>query len=57
LLQGAFTFVLPGADSKKHRATVETPSLSVIMVGTKDSDDAANTAKSLVADGIQFIEP
>jgi len=56
MLKGAFIFVIPGADSKKQRATVETPNLSVIMVGTKDFDDAANTAKSLVSDGIQLIE-
>jgi len=56
LIKGAFLFVCSDADSKKHRATVETPTLSLIMVGTKDFDDAVNTAKSLVEDGIQLIE-
>ena len=56
MIKGAFLFVCSDADSKKHRATVETPTVSLIMVGTKDFDDAVNTAKSLVEDGIQLIE-
>ena len=56
MIKGAFLFVFPDADPKKHRATVETPTFSLITVGAKDFDDAVNTAKSLVEEGIQLIE-
>jgi len=56
LKKAAFLFVFPDADSKKHRATVETPTLSLKIVGAKDFDDAVNVAKSLVEEGIQLIE-
>ena len=56
MLKYAFLFVFPDADSKKHRAVVETPTFSTTIVGTKDFDDAVNVAKSLVADGVQFID-
>jgi len=56
MIKIAYIFVCPEADSKKHRATVEIPTLSLIAVGVKDFDDAANVAKSLVEDGIQLIE-
>ena len=56
MLKGAFIFVVPDADPKKHRATIETPTLSVTMVGVKDFDEAVNVAKSLVEEGIEIIE-
>ena len=56
MLRCAHLFVYPDADPKKHRAVVETSTLSLTIVGNKDFDEAANTAKSLVEDGIQLIE-
>ena len=56
MLKYAFLFVVPDADSKKHRVVVETPTLSTTIVGAKDFDDAVNTAKSLVEDGVQLID-
>ena len=56
MLKCAFMFIYPEADSKKHRATVEIPGLIQMMIGVKDFDDAVNTAKSLVEDGVEFIE-
>ncbi len=56
MMQAAYIFVCPEADSKKHRATVEIPTLSMTVVGVKDFDDAVNTAKSLVEGGVQLIE-
>ena len=56
MLKGAYIFVIPDADPKKHRAKIETPTLSVAIVGVKDFDQAADIAKSLVKDGVQFID-
>ncbi len=36
MLKGAYIFVVPDADPKKHRAQIETPTLSVAIVGVKD---------------------
>jgi len=56
MLKGAYIFVIPDADPKKHRAKIETPTLSVAIVGVRDFDQAADIAKSLVEDGVQFID-
>ena len=48
MMKAAYIFICPEADSKKHRATVEIPTLRMTAVGVKDFDDAANVAKSLV---------
>ena len=54
--KGAFIFIVPGADSTKHRAKVATPSLELSVVGVKDLDDAVDVAQGLVAEGVQLIE-
>ena len=56
MLKYAFLICFPGSDSKKHRAVIETPTLSATVVVAKDFDDAANVAKSLVEDGVQLID-
>ncbi|MFC1950427.1 DUF6506 family protein [Chloroflexota bacterium] len=56
MVKGAYIFVWPDADSRRHRAVVETSTLSWIIVGVKDFDDGVNIAKSLVKEGIQAIE-
>jgi len=56
MLKGAYIFVVPDADSRKHRTKVETPSLSMTIVGVKDYNEAAKVAETLVADGAQFID-
>ena len=56
MMKAAYIFICPEADSKKHRATVEIPTLRMTAVGVKDFDDAVNVAKSLVEDGVQLIE-
>lgn len=55
-LKAAFIFVAPEADPKKHRATVNTPMVELTTVGVKDYQDAVETAKKLVAEGIEAIE-
>jgi len=56
MIKFAFIFVVPDADSTEHRARLTTPTLDTFIVGVKDFDDAVDTAKRLVADGVQLIE-
>jgi len=53
----AHLFAGPDLDSAKHRVVIETPTISIIIIGNKDIDEAANTAKRLVKEeGVQLIE-
>ena len=53
----AHLFAGSDLDSTKHRVVIETPTVSIIIVGNKDIDEAANTAKRLVKEeGVQLIE-
>jgi hypothetical protein len=57
MIKIAHLFAWPDLDPKKHRAVLETPTVSITIVGNKDADEAANTAKRLVKEeGIQLIE-
>ena len=56
MLKWAFLFVQSDADSKKNRATVNTPTSGLTLVGVKDFSEAVSTAKSLVDEGVKFIE-
>ena len=55
-LKAAFIFVAPEADPKKHRAVVETPAVELHVVGVKNYEEARETAKKLVEEGIEAIE-
>jgi hypothetical protein len=55
MLEGVYIFVVSDADSRKHRTIIETPSLSMIIVGVEDYDEASEVAGSPVAEGTQFI--
>ena len=56
MVKGAYMFVWPDADSKRHRAVVETSTLSWIIVGVKDFDEGVDVAKRFVEEGVQLIE-
>ena len=56
MLKWAFMFVQSDADSQKSRATVNTPTSNLTVIGVKDHNEAAKTAKSLVGEGVKFIE-
>ena len=56
MLKGAYIFVMPDADPSKHRARVVTQSLDMSVIGVKDFAQAADIARSLVEDGIKFID-
>ena len=46
MLKWAFIFVQTDADSQKNRATVNTPTSNLTVVGVKVYNEAAKTAKS-----------
>jgi len=56
MIKAAHMLVWPGFDPKKHRVTLEAPTLSMTIVGVKDFDEGANIAKGLVEEGIQVID-
>ena len=56
VLKAAFMFVAPQADPFTHREWVKTDKVHLLAVGVKDYDQAVETARSLVADGIAAIE-
>ncbi|MBN2395078.1 MAG: hypothetical protein JXC36_01285 [Candidatus Atribacteria bacterium] len=53
----AFMYVAKDADPKKHRVIVPSPEqLEMTVIAVKDFDQAVETAKTLVQDGIKIIE-
>ena len=56
MLKCAFIVILPEADSRMDMVTIEKAAVWQTMVGVKDFDDAVNTARSLVEDGVELIE-
>lgn len=56
MLKAAFIFVAPEADSRRHRAIVDTPAVELTVVGVKDYQAAVETVKELVAGGTAAIE-
>lgn len=55
-LKAGFIFVAPHADSAKHRAFIETPEVTLIVVGVENYEQAENAAKSLLNEGVEAIE-
>jgi hypothetical protein len=55
-LQAAFIFLAPGADPQKHRSSVETPEVDLIVVGVPDYATAETVAVELVSGGVAAIE-
>ncbi|HWP51347.1 MAG TPA: DUF6506 family protein [Clostridia bacterium] len=56
MLQAAFLFLSPDADSAKNRTVVATSAVELTVVGVKDYTDAVNVAKALVSNGCKCIE-
>lgn len=56
MLKAAFMFIAPEADSRQHRAVVETKAVALTVVGVKDYQAAEVAAKELAAAGIAAIE-
>mgnify|MGYP001027718495 CR=1 FL=1 len=55
-LRFAFVYICPESNPEKHRATIETPGISMTFVATKDYAEAVNICRKLVKDGVQAIE-
>jgi len=55
-IKTAFIFAAPEADSKIHRATIDTPSVNITVVGVKNYNEAVTVALDLVSQGITAIE-
>lgn len=55
-LKAGFIFVAPHADPEKHSATVETPEVTLIVVGVENYEQAEAAAQKLVSEGVEAIE-
>ncbi|MDD1728519.1 MAG: DUF6506 family protein [Methanospirillum sp.] len=56
VLKAAFMFVASDADPIQHRSVVSTSEVILTVVGVADYQMACETAKKLVAEGIEAIE-
>ena len=54
--KAAFIYIAPGTDFKTHKAFIDSPVVSMTVVGVKTYDEAVAVAKELVANGITAIE-
>ena len=54
--KAAFIYIAPENDLKMHKAFIDSPVVSLTVVGVKNYDEAVEVAKELVADGITAIE-
>lgn len=55
-VNAAFIFVAPEADPKTHRTIVDTPVVSLTVVGVKNYDEAKVVAVELVEQGVKALE-
>ena len=55
-VNAAFIFVAPEADSKIHRTVVDTPVVSLTVIGVKNYEEAETVAVELVEQGVKALE-
>ena len=55
-VNAAFLFVAPETDSMKHRAVIETPVLTLNIIGVKNYKEGVAVAKELVDQGVKALE-
>jgi tryptophan synthase alpha subunit len=55
-LKAAFIFVAPEVDAEKHQAVIDTPVLTLSVVGVNDYNTAVKVAEELVSQGVTAIE-
>lgn len=55
-VNAAFIFVAPEVDYKIHRTVIDTPAVSLTVVGVKNYDEAEMIAQELVEQGVKAIE-
>ncbi len=56
MLNAAFIFIAPGADPAEHRATVNTPEVSLTSIGVSTFEEGAAAAAEMVEKGCTAIE-
>ena len=54
--KAAFIYIAPENDLQKHKAFIDSPVVSLAVVGVKTYEEAEAVAKELVAEGITAIE-
>lgn len=54
--KAAFIYIAPENDYKQHKAFIDSPVVSLAVVGVKDYDEAEKVAKELVKEGVTAIE-
>lgn len=55
-VNAAFLFVAPETDYMKHRAVIETPALTLNIIGVKNYKEGVVVAKELVDQGVRSLE-
>jgi len=55
-LQAAFIFLAGGAEAARHRAIIETPQVTLTVIGVADYAAAEAAARDLMAQGVVAIE-
>ncbi len=55
-LQAGFIFLAPAADFEKNRQTVDTPEVSLTVIGAKNYADAVKAVIELERNGVHAIE-
>lgn len=55
-VNAAFLFVAPEVEKEKHNAVIDTPGLTLHVVGVKDYADAVTAAVALADSGVGAIE-
>lgn len=56
MLNAAFIFIAPGADPRRDRGTVETPSVRLTSIGVSSYAQGADAAREMVEAGCGAIE-
>lgn len=54
--KAAFIYIAPENDLKTHKAFIDSPVVSMTVVGVKTYEEAVVVAKELIANGITAIE-
>lgn len=54
--KAAFIYIAPENDSKTHNAFIDSPVVSLKVVGVKDYEEAERVVEELVQEGIEAIE-
>ena len=55
-VNAAFIFIAPEVDYKKHKSVIDTPTVSLTVVGVKNYTEAETVARELAEQGIKAIE-